>query len=325
MATVFDQNTCGNLVVSKINLIEVDSESAIKEAVDLMKEFRVQSVPVYDTESSSYLGVVSLFDVLVFSHNMRQKVMSQRRLSAADQQAVRVKAFSQKVKKLIGYRDKHTAGSDTHPLLAVKSTAPVRSVVALFAKGTPRILVSLGFVKSDTSKPLLRVLSATDVIKFIHSEKAQLPELMTMPCESMSESDSYVSIPETTALNDVMNALHESGMDAIGLTNEKGALVSLISVSDVTNILSTILEVGDESAHVDASEPVNATCQRMLSSGMRQPVCVGPKDTFENVIAKMIETDAHRVWMVDKNNLVLGVIRQQDVLIHTANYLKLKF
>jgi len=110
----------------------------------------------------------------------------------------------------------------------------LKEAIDLFSQGIHRIAVTSASPVAES--PIIGVLSQSDIIYFLASNKSGLPskfqgmQLNSMP--SIMEKRLLTVAPETTAI-DVFLAMHEKRLSSVAITNPDGTLAGILSASDV--------------------------------------------------------------------------------------------
>ena len=106
-----------------------------------------------------------------------------------------------------------------------------------------------------------------------------------------------VSISEHAAIIDVASVLSNREFSALAVINDAGRPVGVISRTDI------VRREAKPSMTTDVREIMTATV-----------VSVRPEDPAWEVIAKMVAFKLHRLFVVDKTGVLIGVISTFDIV-----------
>jgi CBS domain-containing protein len=128
-----------------------------------------------------------------------------------------------------------------------------------------------------------------------------------------------ISIQADAFVAEAVVLLTERGFSAAPVIDEAGRPVGVVSRTD---LLVHDREEGAPtacSAHEQESLGTGFQVKRIDSTRVADvmtPVvfCVAPDDSAEHVIAQMLSLNVHRLFVVDSDGVLVGVISGQDVL-----------
>eukprot|EP00730_Choanoeca_flexa_P002270 TRINITY_DN10982_c0_g1_i2.p2 TRINITY_DN10982_c0_g1~~TRINITY_DN10982_c0_g1_i2.p2 ORF type:complete len:105 (+),score=25.09 TRINITY_DN10982_c0_g1_i2:745-1059(+) len=97
--------------------------------------------------------------------------------------------------------------------------------------------------------------------------------------------------------------MYKQGRHAAGLVDGDGKYVGMLSDSDLRGL------------NADTIDTLLLPCNKYLSN-LHADATITGSDTFAAALRKMCEHHYHRLYVVDKQNMVIGVITLTDVLKH---------
>jgi len=285
--------------LTKKNPICVCSATSIEDTLQILSENKFLSAPVFQLSEGNkqYLGFVDCLDIVYYLvANRTQKEESQLLL-------VPLSTF---------WRDPQLP-----PLLRKKQifvlepTTPLDQVVQIFI--TPQEPCSIFYhhilVRQYGDFQLEhRILSQTDVITFLSKK---LPNtLLQTRAENMGLANP-LGKPNLTVMSEDhftfegFQKMYEEHITALPIVNKEGKLITTLSSSDTRglnrknlgDIMLTILDYLKK-RHGELIHPI--TC---FSS-----------DTLEEIITKILVGKVHRVWVINSQEKVMGVISNTDIL-----------
>ncbi|HEY1377834.1 MAG TPA: CBS domain-containing protein [Gemmataceae bacterium] len=145
-------------------------------------------------------------------------------------------------------------------------------------------------------------------------------------------TEQVVSIPETAPLREAVAALVDRGFSGAPVVNEAGRPVGVISLSDIVvrdrNTVRYALPVpeyylqSDLRARLDddltcAPEP-EADRTRVADVMTPTVYAVRPDTPAADVIREMVSLRVHRLFVIDRDGVLVGIIATSDVLQRLA-------
>ncbi len=145
-----------------------------------------------------------------------------------------------------------------------------------------------------------------------------------MPVRSVMTAD-VLSFAPNDPVTDAMARLVELGIDAAPVVDAGGAVVGMLSASDliieesrfhfptVFSILGANIEL--PSSHRRFEEEVTKAFASSVGEVMQpDPHTIGPDDTIEDAATLMHTKDVSRLPVVDEDGTLVGIISRGDVL-----------
>ncbi|KAJ2137790.1 cell separation during budding, partial [Coemansia sp. RSA 678] len=276
-------------LVDTQKVVQVDSRATIEEACDALIEHSIQSVPLYDAHSHSYVGMFDVHDLAAF--------ILARRSTPASQTADASSPLSRRVREPSEPPANDLVGrisdlSHLNPFYSVVPETTVWQVSQVFAKGAHRVAV----MQSDH---ILGILSQARVVRFFfeHSDTATAAEQLVL--DSSLESLGLVTrdvvcvSPDTPVLK-ALSLLESHRVSSLPLV-DNGQLVGSLSLSDVKHLARN-------------RQLTRASCRELVQAaryvqGLREGqdkaavFSARPQASLRYVLAKLIATGAHRIWI----------------------------
>lgn len=139
-----------------------------------------------------------------------------------------------------------------------------------------------------------------------------------------------VTVESVATIREASSVMSERHFSALPVVDVSGMLVGVISQSDVVRALAEQVDYvlpGNGDAHegiempngerVHAGYVVEEDRTAMVSTVMTPKIfAVGPESPALEVVATMLQRDVHRVFVVDDEGLLVGVITAMDILRH---------
>ncbi|KAH0835953.1 hypothetical protein J3R83DRAFT_9879 [Lanmaoa asiatica] len=197
--------------------------------------------------------------------------------------------------------------SEKNFLETLPCEATIVSLLAVFARGTHRVLVS----SPSPSDTYLGMVSDMGLLSWFSTYADRTPafqsyltnSLYALTLPSLHAYSSVVATSSTAQVLDVMQLMSEQGVSSVAVIDEdSGTLLSAVSVTDVGKIV-----VPSQSNHI-LSTPVYQFIAQIkepdgLTDGVdKYPVyVVFPTSTLSYTIQKLLASPSHRLFVTDND------------------------
>uniref|UniRef100_A0A8C4H935 Protein kinase, AMP-activated, gamma 3a non-catalytic subunit n=1 Tax=Dicentrarchus labrax TaxID=13489 RepID=A0A8C4H935_DICLA len=156
---------------------------------------------------------------------------------------------------------------------------------------------------------VLHILTHKRILKFLHIfKKVSKPAFMGKQIQELRIGTfrNIATVQQTATLYDALSIFVERRVSALPVVDEQGKVVSLYSRFDVINLA--------------AQKTYNN-----LDMSMREAVCMRscffegvikcyPDETLETIIDRIVKAEVHRLVLVDRSDVVKGIISLSDLL-----------
>ncbi|KAL4072481.1 hypothetical protein V8B97DRAFT_2041132 [Scleroderma yunnanense] len=316
------QVSARDLIDSRI--VAVEAGSSVEHACDAsIPCLAVKSLPGSST-TNPYTGLLDFSDVNAFltlaatrhtipPHELKANSRTDQIMSAAREGHVPVHLVSNL--------------SEKNFLETVPHEATVVSLLAVFARGTHRVLVQ----SPAPSNEFLGMVSDRGLLSWFSAYAERTPSfrsyldnsLCTLSLPSLHIHSSVVATSSTAHVLDAMRLMSEQGVSSIAVIDEElGTLLSAVSVTDIGKIV-----VPSESNQI-LSAPLHQFIARVKApdgstDGVdKYPIyLVFPTSKLSYAIQKLLATNAHRLFVTDNDYLLpahtgslCGIVSVVDIL-----------
>jgi CBS-domain-containing membrane protein len=187
----------------------------------------------------------------------------------------------------------------TMPTYPIFSNSQVTQLINAFGSGIHRLPVF------DNQNNIINFISQTDLLRFVAENSFSLGKKRTQTVQQLSlyrEIVYFVRSDIMTVL--ALNYMVQQKVSALPILNTVGRLVGTFSASDLRELKETDFP--------QLLRPISDFLG-ILSPKSLFPLTCKKTDTFEYVIFKIVATRVHRLWCVDENDQLLGVISITDI------------
>ncbi|KAJ2081349.1 cell separation during budding [Coemansia sp. RSA 988] len=295
-------------LVEDQKVVQVDSESTIEEACDALIEHKIQSVPLYDSRSHSYVGMFDLHDLAAYILAKRETRAERARSSSIGSDSGNNSPLMRKVTTGSG---RNTGGdmvskisdlSHMNPFYSVVPETTVAQATQVFAKGAHRVAVM------QDERTIRGILSQARVVRYFFERAASADgatESEQQLLDSTLESLKLVSRDVVCATADMpvvraLSLLENWRISSIAIVDEKRRLIGNLSLTDVKYLArERQLVQGSCMELVRASRFLQGVQDGQDKAAV---FSVRPQATLRYVLAKLIATGAHRIWITEPNS-----------------------
>jgi len=171
-------------------------------------------------------------------------------------------------------------------------------------------------INEDEVKPCF--VSQTDVVRFLFQNNHQLGKILDTYASEVSSkaihltenvggdlSDQISSITIHDQALTAFKKIHQDGFSAVAVIEDDGVLVEEVSAADLRGLNRERL--------FDLKKPVIMFLKSCKGTLIKPLTCHG-KFTLSQVMAGIIRNKAHRAWVIDENDIPVGIITLSDIL-----------
>ncbi|CAG8683741.1 5828_t:CDS:2 [Funneliformis caledonium] len=301
-------------------LIEIPVTATIEEAFDVLLAENILSVPVYRfwRGHKQPIAIVNVFDLVAFVCLQTNNNGEECDLSNFDSKSI----FLQKpIGELIGLSTESTHLTICHP------EDSLIDLLELFTlKQIHRVLVAERraieeqddgeIINEDEVKPCFA--SQTDVVRFLFHHNHQLGKILDTSASEVSNRAirlinrgriNLLENPSSITIHDqaltAFRKIHQDGVSAVAVVEDDGRLVGEVSAADLRGLNRERLS--------DLKKPVIMFLKSCKGALIKPLTCHG-KFTLSQVMAGIIRSKVHRAWVVDEDDVPIGVITLSDIL-----------
>jgi len=283
------------------NILWIPSTTNLESALKVMKENNIISIPVMDLSPLNCIGVIDVLDIATFIAAKFPPIQqitqdNLRNLEAAGIYFGREIAVSQ----VINFSKSISSTQQGVPAYVELST-PLLSLIDTFAQGVHRVPVL-----DKPSGQLLNFISQSDLLRYFAENMYLIGETSNKTLDSLglvTGGVHFCSVNAPVIL--ALGLIASKRVSAVPALDDNGVLRGTISASDLRGL-------GPE----DFSNLLRPAFDYLALKHPKSlfPLTCSPEDTLEYAILKMAATKVHRLWCVDENNKVLGIVSITDVM-----------
>jgi CBS domain containing-hemolysin-like protein len=278
-------------------LIYINQNSTVEECLNLLASKNILSVPVYDQSKNNWIGILDVYQIMTYIAFAGSK----------DDDTITLESVLDKVKlnvpviEILGITGKKE-NDVIKSLWVLPVHAPLLKAMEYLGKGIYRILVT------DTEIPLCRLITQSDMIRFIHEHWDQFGDFKNTQINNSSFIKPVHTIQANKPAIYGFQLMRKKEINAIAVINESGSIISTLSDSDLRTFTQNQFE--------NLFLPTTEFLLRAHTGEMRKPVVCSDRDNLKRVVDLMVREKIHRVWIVDGEMKPIGVVSMTDVCLY---------
>jgi len=274
-------------------VVTINQNTTIEEALRVLADKTILSVPVYNTETQELEGVLDLYEILAFTafatHDDSQF------LSAID--------WSIPASDLIGTSGV-AGGDEVQGLWEVQDSDSIQKPLEFLAKGVYRFIVK--------TTDGLRILSQSDLLRFFFNRLDEF-EFANVSIESAGVGTyPCLTLPFATTALDGIRKIRIHEVHTLALIDKEGKLRASFSETELRGLSQSTIETLLKSSEEFVLSHYNGHFPPLVTTN--------PSELLTAVIHKMVTNRLHHIFVSD-NEKPLGVITISDILLFFWNNL----
>lgn len=282
-------------------LVVLPGDFTIAEALRRMARFNISSVPVTKSKrDNTILGFVDMLDFLAYLC----KIVEIKSGEAVDAERIKGKteAFrNTKISELCDYGRRN-------PFCSVHGEESLADAVENYLKGIHRIAIT------DDMGEVIGVISQWTIANYLATvptdDKEWIPSLRD-PVHKAKYTEDVITCDKNKSTLDTFLLMHEKSISCIGITDENGTLIGVLSASDLKGFQLFLEDFGD------LLQPVGqfvSTIRKRQGRKENFVVAVTLNTPVKDIVQRFNEEIIHRVFIVDENFKPIGVFSLSDLL-----------
>jgi predicted transcriptional regulator len=277
-------------------IVSCKINDTLDQVLQKLKRYHILSAPVRDVEDKNYVGRISTRDIVnIVAKN--PNVTLNEKISDIWPSAVGVTSEDEKALKY--------GPGGLESIYTFKITTPVEVIFDTFAKGVHQVLLSLPV---EGHENVIRVLSQYDMIRYMFTEEDFLDKEFKQT--KLSELNCFERPVTTVKLNDklldTIRMMAEKNLRAVAVLEQNNDKISTtFSASLLKGLTPKLLK---EIENMTIEEYFQKTCRRP-----RYPIGITEQDTLEEAMRRLTLQKVHRLWEINNDKMVTGVLSMTDI------------
>jgi len=281
-------------------LVEASSTDTIEQGLTILRTCAISSLPIYDTLSRMYVGMVDALDLAAFVVSSYTRLQAHAQADDADLVVV----FGQQLGDVMNM-------SQANYMAPVLDSASLLEAAENYLQnGWHRVLVvSSDLPSSRRMQDVLGMVTQSDLVATLHESTAsavQAFKCRTLLELGVVEPEFQIGVASVTLQHTLLQALElmlENSYSGIAVVDDAGKIVNCVSASDVKGISK------------DNFSMLSTPLGELLDSGKKLPVVkMRPYATLGECMAKFVSTGVHRIFLVDDEDIPIDVLTLTDLI-----------
>ncbi|XP_057191793.1 5'-AMP-activated protein kinase subunit gamma-3b isoform X2 [Triplophysa rosa] len=290
-AKFFMSHCCYDAIPTSSKLVIFDTTLQVKKAFFALVANGVRAAPLWDNKLQCFVGMLTITDFINILHRYYKSPM--------------VQIYELEEHKIETWREVYLQCS----LKSLVSITPESSLFEAIYSLLKHKIHRLPVIDPESGN-VLHILTHKRILKFLHIFGSMIPKPQFLQKRieevEIGTFKSIATVRETETVYDALSIFVERRVSALPVVNEQGKVVALYSRFDVINL-----------AAQKNYNNLNMTMQAALQSrcGCIEGVlkCY-PHETLEIIIDRIAEAEVHRLVLVDKEDVVRGIVSLSDLL-----------
>ncbi|KAK7335993.1 hypothetical protein VNO80_28177 [Phaseolus coccineus] len=342
-----------DMMVDKKRLVEVPYTASLAQTMNTLVANKIVAVPVAappgqwigaggsmivesDKQTGAvrkhYIGMVTMLDILAH-------IAGDDHLSGGDNITQDLdQRMSDSVSSIIGHSFEGLS------LWTLNPNTSMLDCMEVFSKGVHRAMVPVDGLEENVSSGVeltesassYQMLTQMDMLKFLHGRAAELHSILSRSVQDLgADTVQIYAITDRTKLVHAIKCLKAAMLNAVPIVRATGVgqddhkqlingrcrkLIGTFSATDLRgchisslkswlgiSALAFTEEVGSSSLYSESDMQNRASSRREL-------VTCCAESPLSEVIEKAVTSHVHRVWVVDQEGLLVGVVSLTDVI-----------
>ncbi|XP_064831531.1 5'-AMP-activated protein kinase subunit gamma-3b [Oncorhynchus masou masou] len=275
---------CYDAIPTSSKLVVFDTTLQVKKAFFALVANGVRAAPLWDNKLQCFVGMLTITDFINILHRYWQSPL--------------VEIYYNCREELLKYSN--------HTLISITPDSSLFDAIYSLLKYKIHRLP----VIDPESGNVLHILTHKRILKFLHIFGTMIPKPRYLQ-KRIEEVDigtfkQIATVRETDTVYDALAIFVQRRVSALPVVNEEGKIKALYSRFDVINL-----------AAQKNYNNLNMTMQEAISS---RACCVDgvlkcyPHETLETIIDRIAKAEVHRLVLVDKDDVVGGIVSLSDLL-----------
>jgi len=279
------------------SVVTCNENDPLNVVLKKLRKYNILSLPVRDMEKSNFIGRIGVWDIANLIVNSPTLTMNDR-ICDFWPRAIGVTKEDEKALKY--------GPGGLESIYTFNINTPLEVLFDTMTKGVHRVLVTH---RVDGHENLLRNLSQSDLIRSLYCQENLLDE--DFKKRTLNDLNAIVRPVKHVKMMDKMgqtlSMMIENGIDAVPVTeNDSTRIKTILSFSDLRGAIDPLL-----------MSSRNKSISDFLwdnYGNYRRPTTISGTDTIEEAMKRMLTKRVHRLWEVDENGNVKGVLSMTDIL-----------
>ncbi|XP_064185529.1 5'-AMP-activated protein kinase subunit gamma-1-like isoform X3 [Anguilla rostrata] len=282
---------CYDTIPISSKLVICDTTLKVKKAFFALLANGLRAAPLWDARRQCFVGMLTITDFINILHRYYRSPM--------------VQIYGLEEHKIETWRAVYLRYSFDSLISITPEASLFDAIYALLKYKIHRLPVI-----DPESGNVLHIMTHKRILKFLHLFGSAIPKPRFLQKKigdvGIGTFKNIAMVQETATLYDALSIFVERRVSALPVVNKEGKVVGLYARFDVINL---------------AAQKSYNNLDITMREALRGRVCYVegvikcyPHETLEVVIDRIVEAKVHRLVMVDKEDVVKGIVSLSDLL-----------
>ncbi|XP_007233764.2 5'-AMP-activated protein kinase subunit gamma-1 isoform X2 [Astyanax mexicanus] len=285
------KHQCYDAIPTSCKLVVFDTTLPVKKAFFALVANGLRAAPLWDSKLQKFVGMLTITDFINILHCYYKSPM--------------VQIYELEEHKIETWRDVFLQYHDRSLISITPQASLFDAVYSLLKHKIHRLPVI-----DPESGNVLHILTHKRILKFLYIFGASYPK----PCflqkkvqdAGVGTFRDIATVQQTATVYDALSIFVERRVSALPVVDEDGKVVALYSRFDVINLAA-------QKTYNNLSMTMQEAVRRRRCFVEGVIKCY-PDENLETIINRIVEAEVHRLVLVDRDNVVCGIISLSDLL-----------
>ncbi|XP_056156877.1 5'-AMP-activated protein kinase subunit gamma-1 [Lampris incognitus] len=282
---------CYDAIPTSSKLVIFDTSLQVKKAFFALVANGLRAAPLWDSKLQRFVGMLTITDFINILHRYYKSPM--------------VQIYELESHKIETWRDIYLEYADRF-LISISPGASLFDAIHSLLKYKIHRLP----VIDPQSGNVLHILTHKRILKFLHifGGKVPKPRFTQRQIQELGIGTfrNIATVQQTATVYDALSVFVERRVSALPVVDEGGKVVALYSRFDVINLAA-------QKMYNNLNMTMHEAIQRR-SCFVEGVITCYPEETLETVIDRIVQAKVHRLVLVDRADVVKGIISLSDLL-----------
>uniref|UniRef100_A0A8C2WZQ8 Protein kinase, AMP-activated, gamma 3a non-catalytic subunit n=1 Tax=Cyclopterus lumpus TaxID=8103 RepID=A0A8C2WZQ8_CYCLU len=276
-------HSCYDAIPTSCKLVIFDTKLQVKRAFYALVANGLRAAPLWDSKLQRFVGMLTITDFINILHCYYRSPM------------VRMTELQ--------YRSMNIMRHHYSLIITYTATDLFDAIYSLLKYKIHRLPVM-----DPESGNVLHILTHKRILKFLHIFVIPKPAFMGRQIQELGIGTfrNIATVQQTATLYEALAIFVERRVSALPVVDEQGKVVSLYSRFDVINLAA-------QKSYNNLDMPMQEVIRRR-SSFVEGVIKCYPYETLETIIDRIVNAEVHRLVLVDRADVVKGIISLSDLL-----------
>ncbi|XP_067350029.1 5'-AMP-activated protein kinase subunit gamma-1 isoform X2 [Channa argus] len=282
---------CYDAIPISCKLVIFDTRLQVKKAFFALVANGLRAAPLWDSKLQRFVGMLTITDFINILHCYYKSPM--------------VQMYELESHKIETWRDVYLKYSNQF-LISISPDASLFDAIYSLLKHKIHRLPII----DPESGNVLHILTHKRILKFLHifGKNVPKPTFIGKQIQELGIGTfrNIATVQQTASLYDALSIFVERRVSALPVVDEQGKVVALYSRFDVINL---------------AAQKTYHNLDMTMQEALRRRRCFVegvikcyPHETLETIIDRIVKAEVHRLVLVDRADVVKGIISLSDLL-----------